>query len=236
MSAGNRLSVIEAIQQARYNDYTWRFRDFAHNATALQGNVWIVDAAQLACVREANIITKLPSLLEEEIHDRSKGDALLKALALIHVFWLVLSLVARQVSGLPISQLEIATLAFTAPSFLTYFLTWNKPKDVQTPNYIPAVRYPTVPEMIQIASAGPRRTFTGPQRRSHWIPNNTVHSCGPGRHACFVLGYGSVGGAVLFGALHCLAWNATFPLHGGALGVESGRRLLDRASASLGRQ
>ena len=178
---------------------------------ALQGNFWIVDVAQLACVREANIIPKLPSLLEEEIHDRSKVDTLLKALAIVQVFWLVLSLIVRQVKGLPSSQLEIATLAFTVPSLLTYFLTWSKPKDVQTPNYITAVRYPTIPEMVQIASLGPRRTFTGPQRRSHWIPSNMVHSCGQNRHARFIVGYGSVGGAVIFGALHCLAWNATFP-------------------------
>jgi hypothetical protein len=56
VSLKNRLSVIEAIGQARYNNYTWRFREFVHNAAALQGNFWIVDAAQLACVREANIV------------------------------------------------------------------------------------------------------------------------------------------------------------------------------------
>jgi hypothetical protein len=65
--------------------------------------------------------------------------------------------------------------------------------------------------MVQIASLGPRRTFTGPQHRSHWIPNNMVLSYGQNRHARCIVGYGSVGGAVIFGALHCLAWNATFP-------------------------
>ncbi|EEB99729.1 hypothetical protein MPER_00523, partial [Moniliophthora perniciosa FA553] len=41
--------------------------------------------------------------------------------------------VARAVTGLAITELEIATVAFALLNFTTYFLWWNKPLSVQYP-------------------------------------------------------------------------------------------------------
>jgi hypothetical protein len=49
------------------------------------------------------------------------------------ISWLLLSVIVRAATHLPISQLEICTSAFGLLSIATYFANWSKPKDVGTP-------------------------------------------------------------------------------------------------------
>jgi hypothetical protein len=72
-------------------------------------------------------------ITEKEIRDRSKGDILSKGFAILQTGWFVLQCIARRFQGLPITELEILTLAFAALNFATYGLWWNKPLDVQVP-------------------------------------------------------------------------------------------------------
>ncbi|KAF8064244.1 hypothetical protein FPV67DRAFT_210985 [Lyophyllum atratum] len=70
---------------------------------------------------------------EKEIQDKSKGDILAKSLVLLQVTWFILQFLARAIQHLPITELEIVTLAFALLNFLVYFCWWNKPLDVQCP-------------------------------------------------------------------------------------------------------
>ena len=74
-----------------------------------------------------------PDITEREIQDRSKGDALSKGLVVIQTSWFILQCIARRIERLPITELELVTLAFAALNFITYTLWWNKPLDVQCP-------------------------------------------------------------------------------------------------------
>jgi hypothetical protein len=74
-----------------------------------------------------------PDITEREIEDRSKGDALSKGLVLIQTSWFILQCIARRIEHLPITELELVTLAFAALNFITYALWWNKPLNVQCP-------------------------------------------------------------------------------------------------------
>ena len=74
-----------------------------------------------------------PDITEREIQDRSKGDALSKGLVLIQTSWFILQCIARRIERLPITELELVTLAFAALNFITYALWWNKPLNVQCP-------------------------------------------------------------------------------------------------------
>ena len=78
-----------------------------------------------------------PDITEREIHDRSKGDALSKGLVLIQTSWFILQCIARRIERLPITELELVTLAFAALNFITYTLWWNKPLNVQCPVRVP---------------------------------------------------------------------------------------------------
>jgi len=74
-----------------------------------------------------------PRITEKEIQDRSKGDALSKGLVVIQTGWFLLQCIARKVERLPITELEVATLAFATLNFATYALWWHKPLNVQRP-------------------------------------------------------------------------------------------------------
>ncbi|OJA10720.1 hypothetical protein AZE42_04273 [Rhizopogon vesiculosus] len=75
----------------------------------------------------------MPTIAEEDIEDRSKGDILSKGIAILQLVWFVISLAARYAQNLPITLLEIDTLAIAALTCIVYFLWWKKPKDVGRP-------------------------------------------------------------------------------------------------------
>jgi len=79
---------------------------------------------------------------EREIQDRSKGDILSKGFALLQASWFIIEIISRKIDGLPVTQLEIATLAFAALNLVTYILWWNKPLNVSHPVRVyPAQNY-----------------------------------------------------------------------------------------------
>jgi hypothetical protein len=75
----------------------------------------------------------MPDIMQAEVEDRSKGDALSKGIAILQLAWFVLQLVARYIQNLPITLLEIDTLAVAALTSTAYGWWWNKPKDVGRP-------------------------------------------------------------------------------------------------------
>ena len=75
----------------------------------------------------------MPIIAEEEIKDRSKGDVLSKGIAILQLVWFIVQLAARYTQSLPISLLEIDTLAVAGLTCIAYGLWWKKPKDVGRP-------------------------------------------------------------------------------------------------------
>jgi len=73
----------------------------------------------------------LPRLSKMEIQDKSKGDFISKAVVILQTSWFVTQCIARGVNGLPITSLELATLAFAGFNFVIYMLWWDKPLNVQ---------------------------------------------------------------------------------------------------------
>ncbi|KAG2117617.1 hypothetical protein DEU56DRAFT_874101 [Suillus clintonianus] len=76
---------------------------------------------------------EMPVISKAEIEDRSKGDPLSKGIAVLQLVWFVSQLIARYVQNLPITLLEIDTLAIAALTCISYGLWWKKPKDVGCP-------------------------------------------------------------------------------------------------------
>ncbi|KAJ6459565.1 hypothetical protein C8R45DRAFT_879709, partial [Mycena sanguinolenta] len=70
---------------------------------------------------------------EEDILDRSKGDALSKGVALLQGLWFVMQCLARVHQRLIVTELEVATLAFAIVNIFIWLLWWNKPLDVHRP-------------------------------------------------------------------------------------------------------
>jgi hypothetical protein len=72
-------------------------------------------------------------LSEDDIADKSKADWLVKTIAVFQIAWLIVTVFARGVLGLPVTQLEIATTAFSVFAIATYAANFWKPKDVFQP-------------------------------------------------------------------------------------------------------
>jgi hypothetical protein len=79
---------------------------------------------------------RLPFTSEEEIQDKSKASWLVKAVAYIQIAWFVIQTAARFNQGLPVSPLELFSLAIVICTLVSYILWWNKPLDVERPMVI----------------------------------------------------------------------------------------------------
>ncbi|KAG2104325.1 uncharacterized protein F5147DRAFT_264351 [Suillus discolor] len=76
----------------------------------------------------------VPTLTADRIDDKSKGNAISKAVVVLQVAWFVMQLITRAIYHLEITQLEVGALAFAVLNFLTYAAWWYKPLDVQCPH------------------------------------------------------------------------------------------------------
>jgi len=89
----------------------------------------------------------LPLVPEAELQDRSKADALSKAVIIGQTTWFITQCIARKVQYLAITELELITIALAILNGFMYFLWWNKPMDVQVPIVVqknvaaPAIEY-----------------------------------------------------------------------------------------------
>jgi hypothetical protein len=129
------------------------------------------------------------------MRDRSKSDGLCKALAILQAGWFGMSIIARALTGLALTELEIVTMAFSFVSFTLCILWWDKPRGVQS-------RILLHPELKLNQGVKGRRsnsffekTFDVMQLSDSGV-SFLVMPC--------VIGLG-------FGAMHCIAWNFVFP-------------------------
>jgi len=112
---------------------------------------------------------------EEEITDKSKGDALTKLIFILQSTWFILQCVGRRVQGLNLTHLELTTLALASLNGITFLLWWDKPLGAQAIVPIHLKRKlkdsERVPQkVIGLSQDGIR--FRGPERpaRSEIIP------------------------------------------------------------------
>ena len=92
---------------------------------------------------EQNLID-LPDVSSRYLEKLDRGNKLVKAFALLQIVYLIIQLAARRIANLPSTQLEIATLAYSASSMITYVLYWSRPQDVESLHVIKAKKMPDV--------------------------------------------------------------------------------------------
>lgn len=76
---------------------------------------------------------EVTEIFEEDIEDKSKASGIVKALALVQIFWFALGILGWGIQRLPITTLEIFTIAIIFCSILTYAFWWHKPQGIQRP-------------------------------------------------------------------------------------------------------
>lgn len=91
-----------------------------------------VDYQNVVPLIEAGVIE--PSHLRiPDIQTRSKADSFAKGFALLQSFWVMCNIIARAVYQMPVSPLEISTVAYVVCAVISYAFWWHKPKDMETP-------------------------------------------------------------------------------------------------------
>ncbi|KAJ7059214.1 hypothetical protein C8F01DRAFT_1026520 [Mycena amicta] len=166
---------------------------------------------------------------EAAIKDKSKGDAFSKGIAFFQGLWFVMQCIARTAQHLPLTELEVATLAFAVVNIFTWLLWWGKPLDVRDPLVIevspqyngPLQRLHRRPLAWWIRLASLLGLTYGIDdynpSANHSVPtfwflseeDNDALDVVKGTWFFTLIGEFLV--AAIFGAIHCIAWHAVFP-------------------------
>ncbi|KZT25944.1 hypothetical protein NEOLEDRAFT_1147670 [Neolentinus lepideus HHB14362 ss-1] len=78
----------------------------------------------------------IPDISEDSISDRSKADSLAKTILLGQVVRFCLNCISRGIQGLPLSLLEVSTVAHAICTLFTYLVWWEKSLNVSEPTLI----------------------------------------------------------------------------------------------------
>ncbi|KAH8691169.1 hypothetical protein BGW36DRAFT_400515 [Talaromyces proteolyticus] len=124
--------------------------------------LYIIDSKLMLALIKADIV-RCSDLRDRDIKDRAKADSLAKAFTVLQSTWAVINVVARAGYKLPISLIELSTVAYVICGLLTYAFWWHKPKDMTTPIMI-NLRYTrdNLPQEIR------NITDENPQKWVHW--------------------------------------------------------------------
>ncbi len=196
---------------------------------------------QILQAKGFGLFNYLPEVPPQQLMSLNKSDSLVKLLAMLQMIWLMIELLARYKQNIVISQLERVTLAFSTCSVVTYAVLWDRPSGVITRYRIKASREANIGEILLLATFGPGYLWTWNRLHGKEdkeldlmpIPNDASHAVDLrnmlkgfennivgrnivewGRHhhpAVVSVIAGSVLGGTLFGGLHCMAWNFSFP-------------------------
>lgn len=88
--ATDSATVFEALSTLKFSDLGTDYERNRFGATYqswwlrmrfLQQDTWVLDANQLLLARQLRIILRLPSLTEDNLDDRNRGDMFVKAVA-----------------------------------------------------------------------------------------------------------------------------------------------------------
>jgi hypothetical protein len=88
---------------------------------------------ELEDVRQHQLETVVPRTTEGDLKDRGKSDGISKAIVLLQTLWFIVQCIARYISHLPLTELEIVTLAYAMMNSFIYIFWWDKPRDVGCP-------------------------------------------------------------------------------------------------------
>jgi hypothetical protein len=136
---------------------------------------------------------------KESIDDRSKSDAFTKVFAIVQSSWLVIQSIARVSAGLPITELELATMAYVLCALVMYIFWWHKPFGVEHVTVISEVTR----ENLRFGSKWQRKPDMNFKRVVELFFGMVE-----GIEIQAVIFYGI---ATAFSATHLAAWNWEFP-------------------------
>ncbi|KAH8585642.1 hypothetical protein B0O99DRAFT_126286 [Bisporella sp. PMI_857] len=179
-----------------------------------------VDADGLYNLVNHGRLLKHDDLSTNSINDKSKADCFVKAVACFQALWQGMQCIGRTAQGLPLSALELATMAYVVCALANYIFWWNKPLDVMVPTaiFLECGEFRSQADLFNQARAfapstlGAKAMFERPQNESDVSRRGRVanDSCG-GHMRMETVVFPVVVFCLVFGGIHCAAWNFSFP-------------------------
>ena len=157
----------------------------------------------------------------DELANQSKGDALSKGVAIMQTLWFVMQCIARHIEHVPVTNLEVMTLAYTVMTVAMYIVWWDKPLNiscaVRVPEFEEAVKeefhkaYHSMSDRIWVYVMGGQDQYVD-LRKCRQVPTFWAAD-----HNHSVISYDAMSAdgivllvAMVFGAVHCIAWSYAF--------------------------
>ena len=112
----------------------------------------------------------LPKISKEDILDKNKSVNLSKLISVVQALWMLAQIVGRLIVDLPVTLLEVNTLAHILCAIIIYILWWDKPKLINEPTRLRGDWVPPVAAYMYMSSqiSGWRRMRPGVLKK-HWI-------------------------------------------------------------------
>ena len=111
------------------------FADMGGIRLKLKDDEFPINAEMLRGLLERDDIAfpEIAEITKAAILDRSKADVIAKVLTALQTAWFVVQCIARGITGLGLTSLELSTCAFVVCALATNYLWWSKPRDVFEP-------------------------------------------------------------------------------------------------------
>jgi hypothetical protein len=186
---------------------------------------------EMVDVRNHQLGTIIPRTTEADLKDRGKSDGITKAILILQSLWFVVQCIARSFQHLPLTELEIVTLAYAMMNSFIYIFWWDKPRDVGCPiriyEGVPTSRTPDKWRSGFLGIAGKIGVYIIGDQDKHVqlskqrkVPRFWSSRYGFDGGPKITLDSG-IAGATLgpsilgmaFGAIHFIAWWHAFPSH-----------------------
>ena len=112
----------------------------------------------------------LPKISKEDILDKNKSDNLSKMISIVQALWMLAQIIGRLIVDLPVTLLEVNTLAHIMCAIIIYILWWDKPKLINEPTKLRGEWVPPVSAYMYMSSqiSGWRKTKPGILKKD-WI-------------------------------------------------------------------
>lgn len=120
---------------------------------------FIIRLDDLILLMKADLLP-LPNIRIHDLEERSKKDQFARVVTSLQVLYFLVHSFGRLGSNLPISTLEVSTLAFTCCAVLIEYFWWNKPLDLRTAT----VTALSPDKYVQFISILPRLRFNTPEQ------------------------------------------------------------------------
>lgn len=146
-------------------------------------------------------------LSEADIQDKGKSDAMIKIVAMVQVLGFTFQCVARRIQKLPLTTLEISTLAYVPCALTIQCLWWEKPCDVGESTLLRG--YKTRSSSSALRIQGPIEESVR-EYDQYPLRQTIFRTIGHALHRVAPVGMVTGVYFLMYGGIHCAAWNLSF--------------------------